>query len=44
MDGERSTVLRPGQHMCWELNDMARRLDERPAALELREELAQARN
>jgi RNA polymerase sigma-70 factor (ECF subfamily) len=27
------------QHMRWELNDMARRLDERPAALELCEEL-----
>ena len=27
------------QHMRWELNDMARRLDERPAAVELREEL-----
>jgi RNA polymerase sigma-70 factor (ECF subfamily) len=27
------------QHMRWELNDLARRLDEQPAALELREEL-----
>src|SRR6266853_3474402 len=27
------------QHMRWELNDMARRLDEGPAALELREGL-----
>jgi RNA polymerase sigma factor (sigma-70 family) len=27
------------QHMRWELNEMARRLDERPAALELREGL-----
>jgi RNA polymerase sigma-70 factor (ECF subfamily) len=27
------------QHMRWELNDLARRLDERPGALELREEL-----
>jgi RNA polymerase sigma-70 factor (ECF subfamily) len=27
------------QHMRWELNDMARRLDEQPAAVELREEL-----
>jgi RNA polymerase sigma factor (sigma-70 family) len=30
------------QHMRWELNDMARRLDERPAALELQGELIQA--
>jgi RNA polymerase sigma-70 factor (ECF subfamily) len=28
-----------GQHMRWELNDMARRLDEQPAVLELNEEL-----
>ena len=27
------------QHMRWELNDMARRLDEQPAAVELHEEL-----
>lgn len=27
------------QHMRWELNEMARRLDERPVAVELREEL-----
>src|SRR3954466_10776134 len=27
------------QHVRWELNDPARRLDERPAAVELREEL-----
>jgi RNA polymerase sigma-70 factor (ECF subfamily) len=27
------------QHMRWELNDLARRLDERPAAVELREAL-----
>jgi RNA polymerase sigma-70 factor (ECF subfamily) len=27
-----------GQHMRWELNDMARRLDEQPAAEELRDE------
>ena len=27
------------QHMRWELNDLARRLDEQPAAVELREEL-----
>jgi RNA polymerase sigma factor (sigma-70 family) len=27
------------QHMRWELNDLARRLDEQPAAAELREEL-----
>jgi RNA polymerase sigma-70 factor (ECF subfamily) len=26
------------QHMRWELNDLARRLDERPAAVELRDE------
>jgi RNA polymerase sigma-70 factor (ECF subfamily) len=26
-----------GQHMRWELNDMARRLDEQPTAVELRE-------
>jgi RNA polymerase sigma-70 factor (ECF subfamily) len=26
------------QHMRWELNDMARRLDERPAAVELRDD------
>ena len=30
------------QHMRWELNDMARRLDEQPAAEELREELVPA--
>src|SRR5437868_5393610 len=30
------------QHIRWELNDMARRLDERPAAEELREELVPA--
>jgi RNA polymerase sigma-70 factor (ECF subfamily) len=30
------------QHMRWELNDMARRLDERPAAVELRDGLAVA--
>src|SRR5207253_4987171 len=28
-----------GQHMRWELNDLARRLDEQPAAVELNEEL-----
>jgi RNA polymerase sigma factor (sigma-70 family) len=27
------------QHMRWELNDLARRLDEQPAAVDLREEL-----
>jgi RNA polymerase sigma factor (sigma-70 family) len=27
------------KHMRWELNDLARRLDEQPAAMELREEL-----
>ena len=26
------------QHMRWQLNDLARRLDERPVAVELREE------
>ena len=31
-----------GQHMRWELNDMARRLDEQPAAVELREGLVPA--
>jgi RNA polymerase sigma-70 factor (ECF subfamily) len=30
------------QHMRWELNDLARRLDEQPAAVELCEELAPA--
>jgi RNA polymerase sigma-70 factor (ECF subfamily) len=30
------------QHMRWELNDMARRLDEQPAAVELREGLVPA--
>jgi RNA polymerase sigma-70 factor (ECF subfamily) len=30
------------QHMRWELNDLARRLDEQPAAAELREELVPA--
>src|SRR5215470_3170418 len=30
------------QHMLWELNDLARRLEERPAAVELREELVPA--
>jgi RNA polymerase sigma-70 factor (ECF subfamily) len=30
------------QHMRWELNDMARRLDERPAAVELRDGLVPA--
>jgi RNA polymerase sigma-70 factor (ECF subfamily) len=30
------------QHMRWELNDLARRLDERPAAVELREESLRA--
>jgi RNA polymerase sigma-70 factor (ECF subfamily) len=30
------------QHMRWQLNDLARRLDERPAAVELREELVPA--
>ena len=31
-----------GQHMRWELNDMARRLDEQPCAVALDEELAPA--
>jgi RNA polymerase sigma-70 factor (ECF subfamily) len=30
------------QHMRWELNDVARRLDEQPTAVELREELVPA--
>ena len=30
------------QHMRWELNDLARRLDEQPAAVELREGLVPA--
>jgi RNA polymerase sigma-70 factor (ECF subfamily) len=30
------------QHMRWELNDLARRLDEQPAVVELREDLAPA--
>src|SRR5215471_18214530 len=30
------------QHMRWELNDLARRLDERPSAVELREGLVPA--
>src|SRR6478672_4278579 len=30
------------QHMRWELNDLARRLDEQPAAVELKEELVPA--
>ena len=30
------------RHMRWELNDMARRLDEQPAAAELRDDLAPA--
>jgi RNA polymerase sigma factor (sigma-70 family) len=31
-----------GQHMRWELNDLARRLDQRPATVELREEMVSA--
>lgn len=31
-----------GQHMRWELNDLARRLDERPGAVELRDDLTLA--
>lgn len=30
------------QHMRWELNDLARRLDERPAVMELRDDFAPA--
>jgi RNA polymerase sigma-70 factor (ECF subfamily) len=30
------------QHMRWELNDMARRLDEQPAAVEVREDMVPA--
>lgn len=30
------------QHMRWELNDLARRMNERPAAIELRDEIAPA--
>jgi RNA polymerase sigma factor (sigma-70 family) len=30
------------QHMRWELNDLARRLDEQPVAVELREEVVRA--
>ena len=30
------------QHMRWELNDLARRLEERPAEVELREDLVPA--
>jgi RNA polymerase sigma-70 factor (ECF subfamily) len=33
-----------GQHMRWELNDMARRLDEQPTAVELSEGLAPAQS
>ena len=31
-----------GQHMRWELNDLARRLDEQPAAVELHDGLVPA--
>jgi RNA polymerase sigma-70 factor (ECF subfamily) len=31
-----------GQHMRWELNDVARRLDEQPTAVEVREEMVPA--
>lgn len=31
-----------GQHMRWELNDLARRLDEQPAVIEIRDDLALA--
>jgi RNA polymerase sigma-70 factor (ECF subfamily) len=31
-----------GQHMRWELNDLARRLDKQPGAVELREDLVPA--
>ncbi|WP_422928094.1 sigma-70 family RNA polymerase sigma factor [Singulisphaera sp. PoT] len=36
--GVREYFAMAGQHMRWELNDLARRLDERPAMVELHEE------
>jgi RNA polymerase sigma-70 factor (ECF subfamily) len=38
----REFFLLAGQHTRWELNDLARRLDQRPGAVELREELVPA--
>jgi RNA polymerase sigma-70 factor (ECF subfamily) len=38
----REFFLLAGQHTRWELNDLARRLDHRPGAVELREELVPA--
>jgi hypothetical protein len=35
----RQSFALANQHTRWELNDLARRLEERPAAVELREEL-----
>jgi RNA polymerase sigma-70 factor (ECF subfamily) len=40
--GVRQFFALAGQHMRWELNDMARRLDEQPAAAELNEGLLPA--
>lgn len=40
--GVRQFFALANQHMRWELNEMARRLDERPAAVELREGLVPA--
>jgi len=40
--GVRQFFALANQHMRWELNDLARRLDEQPAAVELREELVPA--
>jgi RNA polymerase sigma-70 factor (ECF subfamily) len=40
--GVRQFFALAGQHMRWELNDMARRLDEQPAAVELNEGLVPA--
>ena len=39
-EGVRQFFALAGQHMRWELNDMARRLDEQPAVVELHEGLA----
>src|SRR4029077_21083827 len=39
-EGVRQFFALAGQHMRWELNDMARRLDEQPDAVELHEGLA----
>jgi RNA polymerase sigma-70 factor (ECF subfamily) len=40
--GVRQFFALAGQHMRWELNEMARRLDEQPAAVELLEGMAPA--